>query len=121
MKCGLHEAYSGGVARACAIERGLHQLPPDAEILRGGIDGNRAEAGDDGTLVEAIAADDAALVFGDDAVKIPVGKHHREHASGIIGRGKIAGESVGRIDCGKSGIADWAAGGSVLWEGWANR
>src|SRR4029077_12784550 len=47
---GLHQAHSRRAALICAIHDRLHQLASDAEILRAGIDGNRTDAGDTGTL-----------------------------------------------------------------------
>ena len=68
MEGGLHEADSGSSALVGAFDHGLHQLAADALVLRVGVDGDGADAVDDRALVKAVAAENAAIAFGHDAV-----------------------------------------------------
>ena len=77
---GLHEADASGVLRGGAVEHGLHEQAADAAVLCGGVDGDGADAVDDGALVEAVAAEDAVVVFSDDAVEAGRGEEHGEEA-----------------------------------------
>jgi hypothetical protein len=64
----LHQPDTRSATFAGAIHYALHKRAADAPILPVGIDRDRADAGDDGTFIHAIAADDAACGLGDDAV-----------------------------------------------------
>ncbi len=87
MKGRLHEPHSGGMAFSGAIHHGAHELASDAEVLRAGVDRDGSDASDRGTLVEAIAADDAAPGFGDDAVEAGAGEHGGKDGDADLGRG----------------------------------
>jgi hypothetical protein len=49
------------VPRLGAIQHVLHEPSPHASILQAGIDRDRADSGNDGTLVQEVAADDSAI------------------------------------------------------------
>src|SRR3984957_10171442 len=114
MKCGLHQTYASGPAFVRPIHDHLHQLPPDAGVLYVGIDGERADACDDGALVKYIAPDDAASAFGHHAVEVSAGEHLRKEPDGRLRSGKIAREIVRRVDCRKGSVGNLAADGAVL-------
>src|SRR4029077_15899666 len=97
----------------CAIHDRLHQLASDAEILRAGIDGNRTDAGDTGTLVETIAADDAAAAFRDDAIKAGTGKQHRKQAHSGFRSRQITREAVLGAERGEGVVANLSADRTV--------
>ena len=101
MKGGLDQTDSGSAPLVRAIQRRLHELTSDTEVLYARVDGDRAKASNHGTFIEAVAADDPAVVFGDDAIEAGVRKHHGEHASSSVRVGKIAGKTVGRADRGE--------------------
>src|ERR1700722_7975607 len=101
MKCGLHQTYASGPAFVRPIHDHLHQLPPDAVVLYVGIDGERADACDDGALVKYIAPDDAASAFGHHTVEVSAGEHPRKEPDGRLRPGKIARKIVRRVDCRK--------------------
>src|ERR1700722_284456 len=70
----LHQPHSRGTPLVGSSHHRLHQLAPNAEVLCAGIDGNRANASDHGTFVEAIATHDAAAAFRHHTVKTRTGK-----------------------------------------------
>ena len=72
MERGLDEADAGGATLLRSIHGCIHELAADTEVLHGGVDGDGADAVDHGALVHAIAANDAALVLGYDAVEVRV-------------------------------------------------
>src|SRR5207248_5282459 len=102
-----------------AIDDGLHERAAYAGVLGGGVDGEGADASDGGALVEAVAAEDAAVVFGEDAVEAGRGEHHGHDADGSFRRGEVAGEAVAPIDGGEGVVANAAAGGCVIGGGGA--
>ena len=69
VKRGLYQPHSGEVALPRAIQHRLHQLAPDAAILRLRIDGDGPQARDGIAFVQAIASGDAAVGFRHHAVK----------------------------------------------------
>ena len=81
---GLDQTDSGGALLVRAVHRGLHELTTDAEVLYVGVDGDGANASNQGTLIEAVAADDPAVVFGDDAIEAGAREHHGEQADGSL-------------------------------------
>ena len=89
MEGGLHEANSCSAALMGAFDDGLHQPAAYAVVLRVGVDGDGADAVDDRAFVKAVAAEDAAFAFGDDAVDAGRGEHCAEDAD----RGLRDGES----------------------------
>ena len=120
VKGGLHQPDAGGAALCCAVHDGPHEAATDARVLRGGIDGDGTDAGDDGALIEHIAADDAAIDLGDDRVEAGSRKHICEQADGGLRAGQIGGEIVRRVEGGEGLVADLAAGGAVLGRGWTD-
>ena len=49
----------------------LHELATNAPILHFGIHGDRANAGDGATLIEAIASNNLPVAFGHNAIESP--------------------------------------------------
>ena len=88
----LHQPDSSGAALVRAIHGGLHEFAAHSEILRSGIDGDGTDAADDGALVKAIAADDAASLLRHHAIEVRVGEHHCEQIGGGFGPGKSQGK-----------------------------
>src|SRR3954452_11552078 len=117
MKGSLHQADAGGASLGCAIQDGLHELAAGSKILRGGVDADGADAVNDRTLIEDIAADDPAVVFRHYAIQAGAGEHPGEQTCASLGSGKIAGKVVSRIDGGKGLVADVATDGRVLGRG----
>ncbi len=74
----------------------------------------------DRALVEAVAAENAAFDFGDNAVDAGRGEHRIDDAEGGLRVGEVAGEVVGGVDGGEGAIADVCADGNVLRIGRAN-
>ncbi len=72
MEGGLDKSDSGGAPLVRAVHRGLHELTSDTEILCAWVDGDRAKASNHGPLIEAVAAYDPAVVFGDNAIEAGV-------------------------------------------------
>ena len=110
---GLDEAHSRGAALVGAIHDGAHEFATDAGILRGGIDGEGADARDDGTLVEAIASDDASFGFGDDAIEAGMREQHGEYADGEVWRGEIGRKIVAGAEFAEGVVTDLTADGTV--------
>ena len=86
----------------------------------GGIDGDGADTANDGTFIEAVAADDSAIDFRHDAIEIGAGKHHGKQAGGGFGSREVAGKAVGRVDGGEGVVANLPAGRGVLRHGYPN-
>src|SRR5205807_838113 len=101
-------------ARDCAIHHRLHQFSPHAEVLRAGIDSDRPNPGYGRTLVQAVAPHDAASVLRYHAVEAGIAKHHRKHADGGFGPGKIAREPVFRVEFRESFVANLTTDGAVI-------
>jgi hypothetical protein len=59
-------------------------------------------------------------MFGHDTVKFRERKHHREHAGAGFRPGKIARETVFRVDAAKSVVANLAADGGIVGGGTTN-
>src|SRR5271165_2850039 len=98
MKRRLNEPDTGSVVFMSAVHHSLHQLAADPEILHAGVDGDGADAANHGALIEAIAANDAAVGFSYHAVEARARKHHRKEADGGLWPWKIARETVRRAD-----------------------
>ncbi len=98
VKGGLYQADSCRAALVRAVNDGFHELAADAPVLDGRVDGDGADAVDDGALVEAVAAEDAAVAFGDDAVDAGCGEEHGDDAGGYISVGEVAGKTVSGVD-----------------------
>lgn len=113
VESGLDEADSGGVALAGAVHDGLHEAAADSVILGFGIDGDGTDAANRASLIQTIAAENAALAFGDHAVDGGVREHHLHQADGMVGVGKIAREVVGGIDAGECSVADLTGGDGI--------
>jgi hypothetical protein len=90
----LYQTNSGGTALARAIHHRLHQLTASPEVLCAGVDGDRAETSDHGTLVKDIATHNRAIDFRYHAVEAWAGKQHREQAGRNLCPGEIARETV---------------------------
>jgi hypothetical protein len=111
---GLHEAHAGSASFGGAVHDDLHESAARAAVLHGGIDGDGTDAVDDGALVKAVAADDASVAFGNDAVEAGAGERDGEQADGGLGRGEVAGKVVLRIEDGEGVVTDAAADGGVF-------
>jgi hypothetical protein len=85
----LHEPHAGKVTRRRTFHNRLHQAPPDSAVLDRRVDGYRPDAGDRIAFVEKIAADDAAVQFGNDLVKARTRKKKGENHDGAFGIGKV--------------------------------
>src|SRR6185312_5856123 len=110
---GLDEPDAGSMLRSGAVEHGLHEEAADAAVLCCGVDGDGADAVDDGALVDAVAAENAVVVFSDDAVEAGGGEEHAHEADGEFGAGEVGREVVRGADGGEGVEADLAGGGGV--------
>jgi hypothetical protein len=66
VKGGLHQPDIGSIA----LHDGSHQAATDARVLHAGIDSDGTDAGDDGALIEHIAADAATIDFADELANV---------------------------------------------------
>ncbi len=107
---GLHEPHAREVARRRALEHPAHQAAADAAVLRVGVDRDGADAGDRRALVEHVAADDAAVVLGHDAVESRMREAQGEEGDGDVGVREVRREAVLRVDPGEGSVTDPAAG-----------
>ena len=73
---GLQQAYASFLLPRRTIKNVLHQAQPEAAVLCCRINGDRSDAGNAGSLVEEITADDLPLVLGDDRVEARMGQRH---------------------------------------------
>ncbi len=64
MERGLNQPDSGESALCGPREHRFHQFPPNTGILDGRVDRDRPDARNDGTLIQAIAANDSSILFG---------------------------------------------------------
>jgi len=90
----LHQADSRKTPFAGAIQHSLHELPPNAPILRLRIDGDRPNPRDGRAFIHAVAADNAPIGFRDHAVETRMRKEHPHKTNAGLGRRKIVGEIV---------------------------
>jgi hypothetical protein len=95
----LYEPNSSSASLARAIENCIHQLPSGAKILCAGIDGDRAHAGNRGTLIETVAAHDTAIRFSDHTVEVGAGKHHRHQTGRNLRPREITRKAMPLTDC----------------------
>ena len=114
MEGGLDQTDSGSAPLARSVHRGLHELTSDTEVLYAWVDCDRANASNHGAFVEAVAANDPAIVFGNDAVEAGARKPHGKHTDGSFRVGKIAGKAVGRTDRGEGFETDLSGDEAVL-------
>ncbi len=117
---GLEQPNSGESTFARAFDDGFHEDASNAPVLNVGRDGDRADPGDSGALIEAVAANQAPIRFRDDAVKARMGKEHPEKADSGFGRGKFEAESVFGADTREGVEANRSTDGSVFRCGAAN-
>jgi hypothetical protein len=110
---GLQQAYPRGLALCGAAQNVLHQTPAHATVLSRRIDGNRPNAGNAGSLIKEIAADDSALVFGDDRVKARMCQQSRQQTARYCWRGKVRREVMSRGNRPEGFIANITAGWGV--------
>src|SRR5262249_35510180 len=106
MKRRLYQSDSRSAAFVRTIHHGLHQLAANPEILRAWIDGDRPNRTNRRTLIQAIAPNNLPIDLRHNAVEIGLGKHHRKHSGTGLRPGKIARETVGRINRGKGVVAN---------------
>ena len=106
---GLEQADAGECALLRPVERGEHQSPAHPRVLHRRIDGDGAEAGDGGALVEDVAPDDAPVELGDDAVKARVRERARQDLDGVLGGHEVRGKAVTLGDAAEGRVADAAA------------
>lgn len=121
MKRRLDKTHARRAALVRPIHQRLHELPPNAKILRVRIDTDGADAEDDRILIKAIASYDAAVAFGHHAIKTGSGEEHRKHARSGFRTGKIARKSMRAADRCKGGVTDLTARGGVVGGGPPNR
>ena len=120
VKGSLHQPDSCCAALVGTVDDRLHELAADAPVLDGRVDGDGADAADDGAFIESVAADDAAVAFGDDAVDAGCGEEHGDDSNGYISVGEVTGKTVDGVDGAEGVVTDLAAGGGVLRSGAAN-
>jgi len=94
MKGRLHQTHTGEFAFGGAVQHGEHQRLPDAFVLRTGVNGDRADAGNRRALIHAVAADDFPLGLGHHGVNPLVREHSGESSNRHLGRWKIRWEIV---------------------------
>jgi hypothetical protein len=115
MKGRLQKSDARESSLAGAVHYGHHQLAAEAMVLNTGINGDGSYAGDSRPLIQAVAAHDASLDLGDDAVKPRMlRKQPREHSRGYFRRGEIRREAMIHVDLGKGFKADSPAVLSVI-------
>jgi hypothetical protein len=64
----LHQSNPRGPLLVRSVHHRLHQHPANPPVLRGRVNRDRAHAGNQGTLIQTIAAHNAAFMLGHDAV-----------------------------------------------------
>src|SRR5579863_296942 len=109
MKGGLQQANTRELSFGGAREDRIHQFSSHPGVLRAGLYGDRPDARDGRTLVETVAADDAAVRLRHYAVKTGMRKHHAENSDGGLARGQIRRKVVGCIDVEKGLITNGSA------------
>jgi hypothetical protein len=115
MKGRLQKSDARNSALAGAFHYGHHQLAADAMVLNAGINGDGSYAGDSRPLIQAVAAHDASLDLGDDAVKPRMLREQpREHSNSYFRRGEIRREAMILVDLGECFKADSPAVLSVI-------
>jgi hypothetical protein len=120
VKRSLHQPHPSCSACTRSIHHSLHELPPNAGILGSGVDCNRAYASDHGTLIEAIASNNAASYFGHNTVEAIVSEQRRKDTGGRFRPRKIARETVSPVNAGEGLVADFAAIGTIILRSDAN-
>ena len=121
MEGGLDEADTGGFALTGAFEHGLHQLAAYAMVLYFRVNRDRTDTVDDGALVEAVAAENAAFALGYDAVEAGRGEHRIDGTESGFRVGEITRKIVRGVNGSKGAVADVTTDGNVLWSSWANK
>jgi hypothetical protein len=91
VKGGLYQPRASGTACDRTIHHRLHQFSPDAEVLRAGMHGDRSDASDRGTLVEAVAPHNSASVIRYHAVEVGTRNITESTPTAASGAGKSQG------------------------------
>jgi hypothetical protein len=120
MEGSLDETGACSSALLGAFEYGLHQLAAHAVVLRLRVDGDGAYAVNDGAFVKAVAAEDAAVGFGDYAVDVGRGEERADCTGGCFRMREVAGKIVRSADGGEGAVANISADGNVVSSGGAN-
>lgn len=109
VKGSLYQSDSSGIFLVCPKHYSAHQISAYAAALCLGIDGDWPNARNDGTLVKAIAPDDAAFAFGDHAVEPGGGEHRRKQAGGNLWPRIVARKAVRATNRRECVVANLAA------------
>ena len=114
MKRGLNQPHSGEVLLPRPIQNSLHQLASDAAILRVRIDGDRPQAGDGIAFVQAVAAGDAAVGFGNYAIGAGQRNNRVNSCTPLSSDGKSGGKLWLVLIFLKCFVADLPAGWGIF-------
>ena len=94
MESRLNKPDSREVSFAHPIKYGLHQLAPDAAVLRLRIYGDRPDAGNSRALIQAVTADNSTVGFRKNTVQDRMGKHAGQYSNRYVGRRYVGREVV---------------------------
>ena len=108
VKGSLDQAHTGKILLRGALMNVFHQAPADRLVLDGGIYRDRADAGDNVSLVQEITADDPPVDLRDDRIETGMRQHPGQEPDRDIGRGKIGRKMVRFGDGLKRFVADRA-------------
>src|SRR5689334_7343659 len=90
----LQEPDPGDAAARATLDHIEHQPTADRMVLRAGIDGDRADAGDRTALVEKAAAGHLAVALGNNRIDPGVGQQHLDAARRNLRRREVPWEIV---------------------------
>jgi len=94
----LHEADPRCAVARHPIEHVGHQRRTDAPVLCGRIDGDRPQPDDRRTFVDEIAADDPAVLLGDDAIETGIAAQLPQQTDRDVGIGEVGRKIMLRGD-----------------------
>ena len=110
VEAGLKQAYARGLPARGTVQDVLHQPAADTPVLPRRIDGDGPDTDDVRTLVEEVAAGNAAIDLGNDRIEARMSEQHRHEVACHFRRRKVGREVVGRADRSEGLEADGAAG-----------
>ena len=103
----------GDAAARATLDHVEHQPTADRMVLRGGVEGDRADAGNRTPLVDKVAADHLAVALGNDPVDPGMGQQHLHETCRNLGGREIPREVVLACDRLERFEADRTAGGRI--------
>src|SRR5881628_2623673 len=106
---GLEQTDSREATFSRTVHYGLHQDPSDTPVLNVRRDRDRPDPGNRGTLIQAVAANNAPIKLRDDAIEARMGEEHPEKTHSGFGRRKFRGKVVLAADRSESLVANTAA------------